>query len=73
MHETPDLSRFVKIANSSSGQQLLELIKRSGGKELRIAMAMAAAGDYSQAQTVLAPLLSTPEAKKLLAELEENR
>ena len=58
-----------RIAATPAGQELVKLLQRNGGDELKQAMAKAAAGDYSGAQKALSALLQDPEAQKLLNQL----
>lgn len=70
MDQTPDLSQLLKIAQSPAGQQLIKMLQKQGGSQLDAAAKTASAGDFTQAQALLSSLLSTPEAKKLLSQLE---
>lgn len=75
MQPTPnsnDLAALMRLAQSPAGQQLLSALQKSGGAELQRAMGKAAAGDYSQARKAISAFLATPEAKKLLKELESE-
>lgn len=67
-----DPSEVQKIAQSPAGQQLLSLLQRTGGQNLQHAMQQASAGDYEGAKEVLSGLLSSPEARRLLRQLEEG-
>lgn len=67
-----DLARLMRLSQSPAGQQLLSALQKSGGAELQQAMGKAAAGDYSQAQKAITAFLATPEAKKLIKELENE-
>ena len=58
-----------RIAATPAGQELIRLLQRSGGDDLKQAMERAAAGDYAGAQKTLSALLQTKEAKKLLEQL----
>lgn len=68
-----DMSELMRLAQSPAGRQLLSALQKSGGEELNAAMAKAAAGDYSQAQKAISAFLSTPEAQKLLQQLEGGK
>lgn len=59
----------IRLAQSPAGQQLLAMLQRSNGPQLRQAMAKAAAGEYEQAKLALSSLMDTPEAKQLLEQL----
>ena len=72
MQSMPDMSQLLKLARSPAGQQLLSLLQKSGGNELHSAVAQASAGNYDQARQALSALLSTPEARALLKQLEEE-
>ena len=72
MHQNPELSQLMKLAQSPSGQKLLSLLQQTGGSELQNAIQKASSGDYSQAKKTLSALLTNPEAQTLLKELEEQ-
>lgn len=63
------LRQAMQLAQSPAGRQLLQLLQASGGDELRVAMELAAAGDYTQAKKTVSTLMQDPKAKKLLAEI----
>lgn len=63
------MQEALRLAQSPAGQQLLAILRQSGGEELRQAMASAATGDYQQAKQTLGTLLNTPEVKALLEQL----
>ena len=67
-----DMSQIMKLAQSPAGQQLFALIQKKSRGELEQAMAKANAGDYSGARDALSSLLSSPEAQKLIKQLEEQ-
>lgn len=72
MENIPDMSELLRLARSPAGQQLLALVQSTGGSALESAIAQAASGNYHEAKNVLTPLLSSPQAKALLKQLEEN-
>ena len=72
MQPLPDISMILKIAQSPAGQQLLKLLQKNGGSELSRIAAEAAAGNTDEAKQTISTLLSTPEAQKLLKQLEES-
>ena len=55
-----------------AGQQLLTMLRSTGGKELDQITADAAAGNMENAGKKLADMLSSQEAKNLLKQLEES-
>lgn len=63
------MSDVTELARSPAGQQLLALLRQSGGESARQAMAKAAAGDLEGAKTLLAPLLADPRIRALLGSL----
>lgn len=73
MQPIPNMSELMRLAQSPAGQQLLTALQKSSGEELDSAMEKAAAGDYSQAQKAISAFLSTPEAQKLLQQLEGSK
>lgn len=72
MDQVPDLRQLMKLAQSPAGQQLLRLLKQQDGSTLDAAAKKAASGDYTQALEALSGFLNTPEAKALLAQLEDT-
>lgn len=60
-------------ASTAAAQSLLALLQTENAPQLRQAMALAAAGDYEGAQAMLAPLLRSPQAQTLLAQLKGSR
>jgi len=73
MDHIPDLNQLLKLAQSPAGQQLIRIVQQQGGKELEAAAKKASAGDFSQAQALLSSLLKTPDAQKLLNQLEGSK
>lgn len=72
MEKHADYAQLLRLAQSPEGQQLLKLLQQSGGDSLKTAAAAASAGDFQQAKNLLSSLLSTPEAEKLIKQLEER-
>ena len=68
-----DMSELFRLAQSPAGQQLITLLKRTGGNELQNAVAKASSGDYEQAKQTLSSLLASPEAQALLKQLEDSK
>lgn len=63
------IQQAMQLAQSPAGQQLISLLRSSGGKEFQDAMAKAAAGDYTQAKNLISSMRSDPEMQKLLEQL----
>lgn len=62
----PNMQEVMRLAQSPAGQQLIAMLRQNGGDELKLAMAKAAAGDYTAAKNAISSLLDTPEGKALL-------
>lgn len=58
-----------KLAQTPEGRQLITLLQHKDPAQLQSALQLAAAGDYSQAKTLLSAMLSSPEVRKLIAQL----
>lgn len=63
------IQQAMQLAQTPAGQQLIALLRSTGGKEFQEAMQKAAAGDYTQAKNIITNMLSDPEARKLLDQL----
>ena len=60
---------MMNLVSSPAGQQLLSLLRQSGGDQLQQAAGKAAAGDMTGARELLSPLLSDPRVRALLEQL----
>lgn len=60
-------------SSSPRGQQLLASLQQLNSNEINSAMADAAAGNYDRAQKTISAFLATPEAKKLLSQVEGGK
>lgn len=60
----------LRMAKSPAGQQLLSMLQQSDSGTLQQVVDQASAGNYAQASKILDALLSSPDAKKLLQQLE---
>ena len=58
--------------NTPEGKKLMSLMQKDGGTAFLKAAAAAKAGNYSEAQAVLAPLLDGTEAEDLAKELGQK-
>ena len=63
----------MRLAQSDTGQQLLQLLKNNHSDAARAAMDSAQNGDIAQAQKALQAFLTDPQAQALLRELREGR
>ena len=57
----------IRLASTRQGQQLLSMAQKAGGENLQRA---AAAGDMEAVKAALGPLLSSPQFRALVEELE---
>ena len=64
-----NLSKLMKIANSTAGQELLSLVQNKKDEKIDEAMQLAQSGDFSQAQEIISKILSTPEAEALMKKI----
>ena len=60
---------LTALASSPAGQQLLTILRQSGGDGMQQAMRKAAAGDMAGAKELLTPILSDPQVQALLRRL----
>ncbi len=67
-----DIRNALRMAQSPAGQQLLQLLRQSGGQELDQAMNQALSGDYRSAKTILNSLLNNPQAMELMKQMGGN-
>ena len=51
----------------------MELLQRDGGERLRQAAAAIKNGNYASAQTILAPVIQTPEAAELVSKINRSK
>lgn len=63
------MQEAMRLAKSPAGQQLISLLQQSDPEAMKKAMQQATAGDYSQIQQTLGPLLASEEIKRLLQQL----
>lgn len=73
MQQIPDMGELLRLAQTPAGQQLIAMLQNSGADRLSNAISKAAAGEYQQAKEVLSEILSSPDAKKLLKQLEDSQ
>lgn len=60
------------VLASKEGKQLMQLLNRDGGAALRQAAAAARNGDYEQAKRIMEPLMQSPEAARLVDEINRK-
>lgn len=73
MDSFSDMGQLMRLAQSPAGQQLIALLQQRGGDRLSAAIALASAGDYQQAQTLLSDLLAQEDAQALVKALEDSQ
>lgn len=66
------IQEAMRIAKSSTGQQLLRMLQQSNQESLNRVLQSAASGNYDQAKMILNEILSDPQAKEILKKLEQN-
>ena len=73
--KTEDFSQqeAMRLAQSPAMQQLLAMLQQQNSGQLDKIMTMAKSGDMVGAGNALQGMLSSPDAKKLIRQLEEQR
>ena len=69
--ENFDIQQAMRLANSETGRQLLDLLKSTQGQTLQGAMDQAAAGNFDQLKKTVQTLMSNEEARKLVEKMRE--
>ena len=64
------MQEALRLANSDAGQRLLATLKQNGGDALHQAVQQAASGDYKALKKALTPLLSDPQVRSILGDME---
>ena len=64
-----DIQQAMRLANSSTGQQLLNLLQTTQGDALQGAIDQAAAGNYDQLKKKVQQLLSNEQARQLVEKM----
>ncbi len=65
-------AQIRQVLGSPEGRQLLALLSRGGGKELRMAAEEFKKGNVDGAKELLSPLVQTPEAAELLNKINRK-
>lgn len=68
--QQPDMQKMMALAQSETGQKLLDLLRQENRDSAEKAASLAATGDMKQAATMLGGMLQNPDIQKLLKELE---
>lgn len=63
----------MRLAKTPAAQQLLAMLQQQNTGQLEKIMAMAKSGDMTSAGNALQGLLSSPDARKLIRQLEDDR
>ncbi len=69
---TDQQKNIQALLSSPEGKRLMGLLTADGGKALREAGSALKAGNESQAQAQIAPLLQNDEVQKLIKTMEKN-
>ena len=72
MQPMPDIAALLKIAQSPAGQKLLAILQSRNPAGLDQIAATAATGNLEEAKQRLSSMLSDPETKELLKQLEKQ-
>ena len=67
------LEEAKRLAQSEPGQKLLTLLQSQDAQTLHTAMNQASSGNYEQLRKTLGTLMSSPEARMLLNQLEHGK
>ena len=67
-----DMENFLSKLNTSDGKTLIELMKKDGGTAFLKAAAAARSGNYSEAKSILEPLLKETGAEQLAQKITQN-
>lgn len=59
----------LQLAKSPAGQQLLAMLRQSGGTQMQQAAEKAAKGDYGDAMVLARKLMEDPQTRALLKQL----
>lgn len=71
-NENFSMQDALRLASTPAGQQLLQLLKSSGGDSIEQARKHAASGDYQQAKNSLSDIMKLPKIQQLLREMENS-
>lgn len=61
-----------RLANTPAGQQLLTMLRQENGDQLQKIMELARSGDIAGAGNALQSILSSPNARSLLKQMEDQ-
>lgn len=64
------MQEALRLANTDAGQQLLAMFSQMDSTTREQAAAQVAAGDYEQVKQTLSQLLSSPQVRELMKQLE---
>lgn len=62
----------LQLASTPAGQELIALLKATGGQDMEKAKQAAQRGDYTEVKNNLSELLKSPKVQQLLREMEKN-
>jgi len=65
------MEEAMRLAQSDTARQLMELLRQQNGEALQKAAASASEGNYEQVKQIMSQLLSNPEAAALMQRLKE--
>lgn len=70
MQQNFDMQQLMALARSPAGQQLFEVLKRTGSSDMEHAASLAKGGNLEGAKQALSGLLESEEIRKLLRQME---
>jgi hypothetical protein len=66
------IRQAMKLAQTPEGQQLIQMLRSSGGADLQTALNRASSGDYTAAKQAISEMLKNPEAQRLIQQMGGN-
>ena len=63
------IQEAMRLAQTPAGQQLLAMLKQADNQKIQQAMASFSSGKPDEAKKLLADVLSTPQAKRLMEQM----
>lgn len=63
------IQEAMRLAQTEAGQQLLAMLKQGDNQKIQQAMASFSAGKQEEAKKLLADVLSTPQARRLMEQM----
>ena len=71
--QNPNMQELFAIAESPAGKRLLELMQQDSDATIQSAIRQAQTGNYSNLQTILEKLISSPETASLIQDIRSRQ